>query len=179
MASRASSTSSPRTHVELLTSLGILDFERTARMSGARFYSMLGAGARLTRALIDFMLDLHTGEHGLHRNRTAATRALGGAWSAPGNLPKFEADLFKMAGDWDLYLIPTAEVPLTNLHREETLDAATLPLQATPRITPCFRSEAGSYGAGHAGADPPPPVLQGGAGRSSPRPSSPTTSSSR
>ena len=114
-------------------------------MSGARFSVLLGAGARLARALINFMLDLHTREHGYTEveppflvNRAALT--------GTGNLPKFEQDLFKIAGDWDLYLIPTAEVPLTNLHREEILDGRTLPLKYTA-YTPCFRSEAGSYGA--------------------------------
>ena len=135
----------PRAHWDLGPLLGILDFERATRMSGARFAVMTGAGARLTRALIDFMLDLHTREHGyteVDPPFLVAARALVGT----GNLPKFEEDLFKVTGDWDLYLIPTAEVPLTNLHREETLDAARLPLKYAA-YTPCFRSEAGSYGA--------------------------------
>jgi seryl-tRNA synthetase len=135
----------PRPHWEIGAALGILDFERAARMSGARFAVLCGAGARLTRALIDFMLDLHTREHGyteVEPPLLVRAQALVGT----GNLPKFEADLFKIAGDWDLYLIPTAEVPLTNLHREEVLDAARLPLKYTA-FTPCFRSEAGSYGA--------------------------------
>jgi seryl-tRNA synthetase len=113
-------------------------------MSGARFVSLLGAGARLTRALIGFMLDLHTLEHGyteVEPPQLVKSAALLGT----GNLPKFEQDLFKVAGDWDLYLIPTAEVPLTNLHREETLDGRTLPIKYTA-FTPCYRSEAGSYG---------------------------------
>lgn len=135
----------PRPHWEIGGALGILDFERAARMSGARFAVLRGAGARLTRALIDFMLDLHTREHGyteVEPPLLVRAQALVGT----GNLPKFEADLFKVAGDWDLYLIPTAEVPLTNLHREEVLDGARLPLKYTA-FTPCFRSEAGSYGA--------------------------------
>jgi seryl-tRNA synthetase len=114
-------------------------------MSGARFSVVMGAGARLMRALIGFMLDLHTREHGyteVDPPFLVASRALVGT----GNLPKFEEDLFRIAGDWDLYLIPTAEVPLTNLHREETIDASRLPLKYTA-YTPCFRSEAGSYGA--------------------------------
>jgi seryl-tRNA synthetase len=114
-------------------------------MSGARFSVLMGAGARLARALIDFMLDLHTREHGYMEVEPpflVNTAALTGT----GNLPKFEQDLFKISGDWDLYLIPTAEVPLTNLHREEILDGRTLPLSYTA-CTPCFRSEAGSYGA--------------------------------
>jgi len=135
----------PKPHWDLGVALGILDFERAARMSGARFSVLAGAGARLTRALINFMLDLHTREHGyteVDPPFLVAARALEGT----GNLPKFEQDLFKIAGDWDLYLIPTAEVPLTNLHREETLDPAALPRKYTA-YTPCFRSEAGSYGA--------------------------------
>ncbi len=135
----------PKPHWELGVALGILDFERATRMSGARFSVLMGAGARLARALINFMLDLHTREHGYLEveppflvNRAALT--------GTGNLPKFEPDLFRIAGDWDLFLIPTAEVPLTNLHREEILDGRELPLKYTA-YTPCFRSEAGSYGA--------------------------------
>jgi seryl-tRNA synthetase len=135
----------PQPHWDLGPALGILDFERAARMSGARFSVLMGAGARLARALINFMLDLHTREHGYTEveppflvNRAALT--------GTGNLPKFEPDLFKIAGDWDLFLVPTAEVPLTNLHREEILDGRQLPLRYTA-YTPCFRSEAGSYGA--------------------------------
>ncbi len=135
----------PKPHWEIGAALGILDFERATRMAGARFCVLSGAGARLSRALINFMLDLHTREHGYREveppflvNRAALT--------GTGNLPKFEQDLFKIAGDWDLFLIPTAEVPLTNLHREEILDGRDLPLRYTS-YTPCFRSEAGSYGA--------------------------------
>src|SRR5690349_19039970 len=135
----------PKPHWDLGTALGILDFERAARMSGARFAVLLGPGARLARALIQFMLDLHTRDHGYTEVEPpflVSSTALTGT----GNLPKFEQDLFKIAGEWDLFLIPTAEVPLTNLHREETLDGGTLPLKYTA-YTPCFRSEAGSYGA--------------------------------
>ena len=135
----------PRPHWDLGAALGILDFERATRMSGARFSVLSGGGARLARALINFMLDMHTREHGYREveppflvNRAALT--------GTGNLPKFEEDLFRIAGDWDLFLIPTAEVPLTNLHREEILDGRQLPLKYTA-YTPCFRSEAGSYGA--------------------------------
>jgi seryl-tRNA synthetase len=135
----------PKPHWDLGADLGILDFERATRMSGARFSILSGPGARLARGLINFMLDLHTREHGYREveppflvNRKALT--------GTGNLPKFEPDLFRIAGDWDLFLIPTAEVPLTNLHREEILDGAQLPLRYTA-YTPCFRSEAGSYGA--------------------------------
>jgi seryl-tRNA synthetase len=135
----------PKPHWDLGPALGIIDFERAARMSGARFAVLLREGARLSRALIGFMLDLHTREHGYIEveppflvNRAALT--------GTGNLPKFEQDLFAIAGEWDLFLIPTAEVPLTNLHREETLDEGDLPRRYAA-YTPCFRSEAGSYGA--------------------------------
>jgi seryl-tRNA synthetase len=113
-------------------------------MSGASFAVLSGAGARLARALINFMLDLHTREHG-YREVEPPFLVNGASLTGTGNLPKFEADLFKIAGDWDLYLIPTAEVPLTNLHRDEILDGRQLPILYTA-YTPCFRSEAGSYG---------------------------------
>ena len=135
----------PKPHWEIGQALGILDFERAARMSGARFSVLSGAGARLERALINFMLDLHTREHG-YREVEPPFMVNRAALTGTGNLPKFEPDLFKIAGDWDLFLIPTAEVPLTNLHREEILDGRQLPLKYTA-YTPCFRSEAGSYGA--------------------------------
>ena len=96
-----------------------------------------------------------------------------------GNLPKFEPDLFKIAGDWDLYLIPTAEVPLTNLHRDEILDGRPAAAASYTAYTPCFRSEAGSYGADVRGPHPPAPVRQGRAGEVHRRPSSRTTSSRR
>jgi seryl-tRNA synthetase len=135
----------PKPHWELGPSLGIIDFERAARMSGARFAVLMGAGARLERALINFMLELHTREHGyLEVEPPFLVNA--DAMRGTGQLPKFEQDLFKVAGDWDLYLIPTAEVPLTNYHRGEILDGRLLPLRYTA-YTPCFRSEAGSYGA--------------------------------
>jgi seryl-tRNA synthetase len=134
----------PQAHWDLGPALGIIDFERATKISGARFSVLSGAGARLERALINFMLDLHTKEHGYLEveppflvNRAALT--------GTGNLPKFEADLFKIDGQWDLFLVPTAEVPLTNLHREEILDGRELPIRYTA-YTPCFRSEAGSYG---------------------------------
>jgi seryl-tRNA synthetase len=131
-------------HWDLGPALGILDFERGTRLAGARFSVLTGAGARLSRALINFMLDLHTREHAyveVEPPFLANTAALTGT----GQLPKFEQDLFKIAGAWDLYLIPTAEVPLTNLHQGEILDGRDLPLDYTA-YTPCFRSEAGSYG---------------------------------
>jgi seryl-tRNA synthetase len=135
----------PKPHWDLGAALGILDFERAARMSGARFSVLLGPGARLARALIQFMLDMHTREHG-YTEVLPPFLVSSTALTGTGNLPKFEQDLFKIAGDWDLFLIPTAEVPLTNLHREETLDGEAMPLKYTA-YTPCFRSEAGSYGA--------------------------------
>ncbi len=134
----------PKPHWDLGPELGILDFERAARMSGARFSVLTGAGARLARALINFMLDLHTREHG-YTEVEPPFLVNAAALTGTGNLPKFEADLFKIGGDWDLYLIPTAEVPLTNLHREEIIDGRLLPVNYTA-YTPCFRSEAGSYG---------------------------------
>jgi seryl-tRNA synthetase len=134
----------PRPHWDLGVALGILDFDRATKMSGSRFSVLVGAGARLERALINFMLDLHAREH---RYVEVEPPFLVNAETLKGTaqLPKFEADLFKIAGDWDLYLIPTAEVPLTNLHRGEILDGRVLPLRYTA-YTPCFRSEAGSYG---------------------------------
>jgi seryl-tRNA synthetase len=135
----------PRAHWDLGPALGILDFERAAKIARARFAFLLGAGARLSRALIDFMLDVHTREHG-YREVEPPFMVNAASLTGTGNLPKFEADLFKIAGDWDLYLVPTAEVPLTNMFRGEILDGRELPLKFTA-YTPCFRSEAGSYGA--------------------------------
>ena len=135
----------PKPHWDLGAALGILDFERAARMSGARFSVLSGGGARLARALINFMLDLHTREHG-YREVEPPFLVNSAALTGTGNLPKFEQDLFKIGPPWDLFLIPTAEVPLTNLHREEILDGRQLPIKYTA-YTPCFRSEAGSYGA--------------------------------
>src|SRR6202035_3046221 len=131
-------------HWDLGLALGILDFERAARIAGARFSVLSGAGARLSRALINFMLDLHTREHG-YREVEPPFLVNAASLVGTGQLPKFEADLFKIAGDWDLYLVPTAEEALTNLHRGEILDGRDLPLRYTA-YTPCFRSEAGSYG---------------------------------
>jgi seryl-tRNA synthetase len=134
----------PKDHVDLGAALGILDLERAAKISAARFAILNGAGARLSRALVNFMLELHTREHGyletlppfiVNRDSLFGT----------GQLPKFEADLFKLRDDRDLYLVPTAEVPVTNYYREEILDASQLPLKWVA-YTPCFRSEAGSYG---------------------------------
>jgi seryl-tRNA synthetase len=135
----------PQPHWDLGTALGILDFERAAKIARARFAFLLGAGARLSRALIDFMLDVHTREHG-YREVEPPFLVNAASLVGTGNLPKFEADLFKIAGEWDLFLVPTAEVPLTNMFRGEILDGRALPLKFTA-YTPCFRSEAGSYGA--------------------------------
>jgi len=135
----------PQAHWDIGPALGIIDFERGTKIAAARFSVLVGAGARLARALINFMLSLHTREHGYTEVEPpfmANTASLTGT----GNLPKFEADLFKIAGDWDLFLVPTAEVPLTNMHRGEILDGRQLPIRYTA-YTPCFRSEAGSYGA--------------------------------
>jgi seryl-tRNA synthetase len=134
----------PVAHWDLGPALGIIDFERGTKIAAARFSVLSGAGARLSRALINFMLDLHTREHG-YREIVPPYMANSAALHGTGNLPKFEQDLFKIAGDWDLYLVPTAEVPLTNLHRGEILDGRELPIRYTAH-TPCFRSEAGSYG---------------------------------
>src|SRR3989441_1051242 len=131
-------------HWDLGPALGIIDFERGTKLAGARFTVLSGAGARLSRALINFMLDLHTREHG-YREIEPPFLVNSAALTGTGQLPKFEADLFKIGGDWDLYLVPTAEVPLTNLHRGEIIDGRELPIRYTA-YTPCFRSEAGSYG---------------------------------
>jgi seryl-tRNA synthetase len=130
-------------HWELGKDLGILDFERAAKLAGSRFAIYLGAGALLERALINFMLDIHTKENG-YKEVIPPFIANAESLTGTGNLPKFEEDLFKIRGqEW--YLIPTAEVPLTNMYREEILDASGLP-QRFVAYTPCFRSEAGSYG---------------------------------
>src|SRR3954471_3373075 len=114
-------------HWDLGPALGILDFERGVRLAGARSTVLSGAGARLSRALINFMLDLHTREHA-YREIEPPFLANSDTLKGTGQLPKFEQDLFKIGGDWDLYLIPTAEVPLTNLHRGEILDGRELPI---------------------------------------------------
>lgn len=133
----------PQPHWDIGSRLKILDFDRAARITGARFPLYFGAGARLERALINFMLDTHTDEHGYLEvlppfivNRESMIHT--------GQLPKFEEDLFKLSG-WEYFLIPTAEVPVTNIHQGETLDEDQLPIRYVA-YTPCFRSEAGSYG---------------------------------
>jgi seryl-tRNA synthetase len=134
----------PKDHVDLGEALGIIDFERATKIAGSRFAILNGAGARLSRALVNFMLDVHTTEHGYTEtlppflvNRTALF--------GTNQLPKFEDDLFHIKDDRGFALIPTAEVPVTNYHAEEILDATELPKYYTA-YTPCFRSEAGSYG---------------------------------
>lgn len=133
----------PKAHWDIGEQLHILDFERATKIAGARFPLYFGMGAKLERALINFMLDIHTSEHGYKEvlppfmvNRQTMT--------CTGQLPKFEADLFKLEG-WDYFLIPTAEVPVTNIYQNEILDEESLPIYYTA-YTPCFRSEAGSYG---------------------------------
>ncbi|MBI5560284.1 MAG: serine--tRNA ligase [Deltaproteobacteria bacterium] len=134
---------SPKGHVEIGEALGIIDFGRAGKIAGARFALMKGEGALLERALINFMLDLHTREHN-YKEVWTPFMATAECFVGTGQLPKFEEDLFKIEG-WDHYLVPTAEVPVTNIHREETLDEASLPVCYTA-YTPCFRKEAGSYG---------------------------------
>ncbi|GIX21600.1 MAG: serine--tRNA ligase [Gammaproteobacteria bacterium] len=133
-----------RDHVELGAALGGLDFEAAAQISGARFVVMRGELARLHRALIQFMLDLHTAEHG-YQEVYVPYLVNADSLFGTGQLPKFAEDLFAVAGDSGLYLIPTAEVPVTNLVRDRILDPDALPLRFVAH-TPCFRAEAGSYG---------------------------------
>jgi len=135
----------PKPHWEIGEQLGVLDLERAAKISGARFAVYWDLGARLERALANFMLDLHTRDHG-YTEVLPPYMVNSESLYGTGNLPKFAADLFKVPhGDKDLWLIPTAEVPVTNLYRDEVLDGAQLPVSLTA-YTPCFRSEAGSYG---------------------------------
>ncbi len=134
----------PKDHVDLGTALGILDLERATKIAGARFAILNGAGARLERALIDFMLTLHTTEHG-YTETLPPLIVNRDALFGTGQLPKFEQDLFKLEDDRGFYLVPTAEVPVTNYHREEILDASQLPMKWAA-YSACFRSEAGSYG---------------------------------
>ena len=133
----------PLPHWEIGERLGILDFARASKIAGARFALYRGAGALLERALINFMLDVHTREHG-YTEVLPPFMVNSAAMTGTGQLPKFKQDLFKIE-DWDYYLIPTAEVPVTNIHREEILKEEDLPYYYVS-YTPCFRSEAGSYG---------------------------------
>jgi seryl-tRNA synthetase len=134
----------PQDHVEIGTRLGILDLERASKITAARFAILNGAGARLERALINFMLELHTREHG-YRETLPPFIVNSDTLFGTAQLPKFEQDLFKLADERGLYLSPTAEVPVTNYYRDEILDASELPLRWAA-YSPCFRSEAGSYG---------------------------------
>lgn len=134
----------PKDHVDLGTELGILDLDRAAKIAASRFAILNGDGARLERALISFMLDVHRNEHG-YLETLPPFIVNQAALFGTGQLPKFEEDLFKLSDERNLYLVPTAEVPVTNYHREEILDAADLPKKWVA-YTPCFRSEAGSYG---------------------------------
>ncbi len=136
-------TSPPKPHWEVGEHLGILDFDRAAKIAGARFSVMTGAGARLERALTNYMLDVHTAQSG-YREVVPPLLVNRPTMTGTGQLPKFEDDLFRLK-DEDYFLIPTAEVPVTNLHREEILSEDRLPIRYTA-YTPCFRREAGSYG---------------------------------
>jgi seryl-tRNA synthetase len=153
---KPSFTFAPKDHHDLGILLGIIDFDRAAKISGARFSVLVGMGARLERALLNFMLDVHSNEHGYSELWPPAL-VLESAMIGTAQLPRFVADMFRTerskppeeagatTGDTDLYLVPTAEVPVTNLHGGEILDGATLP-RAYAAYTPCFRAEAGSYG---------------------------------
>ena len=132
-----------RDHVDIGTALSILDFDRAAKIAGARFCLMMGAGALMERALINFMLDVHSREHG-YTEVLPPFLANSASFFGTGQLPKFEEDLFHVTGT-DYYLVPTAEVPVTNIVRDEILPAQSLPLKMTA-YTPCFRAEAGSHG---------------------------------
>ena len=134
----------PRDHVDLGTALGILDLERATKISGARFAILTGVGARLERALINFCLEIQTKRHG-YEEVLPPFIVTANTLFGTGQLPKFEADLFKLTDERGLYLIPTAEVPLTNIYADEILEGVRLPIKMTA-YTPCFRSEAGSYG---------------------------------
>ena len=136
-------TFSPKPHWELGEQLDVISFETAAKLSGARFALLKGFAAKLDRVLTHFMLDLHTEKHG-YTEVLPPVLVNSASMTATGQLPKFEEDLFKIK-DWDLYLIPTAEVPVTNIHRDETLSENDLPIKYTA-YTPCFRSEAGSHG---------------------------------
>ena len=134
----------PKDHVDLGTALGILDLDRAAKIAASRFAILNGEGARMERALISFMLDVHARQHGY--NETLPPFIVNkSALFGTGQIPKFEEDLFKLNDERELYLVPTAEVPVTNYHRDEILEASQLPMRWVA-YTPCFRSEAGSYG---------------------------------
>ncbi len=136
-------TATAKSHWDLGEALGILDFDQAAKIAGARFAVLTGSGARLERALINYMLDLHTTQHG-YREVLPPLLVNRASMTATGQLPKFEEDLFRLR-DEDYFLIPTAEVPVTNLHRDEIIAETSLPVRYTA-YTPCFRREAGTYG---------------------------------
>ena len=148
----------PQPHWDLGPALGIIDFERGTKIAGARFAVLVGAGARLARALINFMLELHTTEHG-YTEAQPPFMANSASLTGTGNLPKFEEDLFKVAGEWDLYLIPTAEVPLTNMHRGEILDGRVLPIRYG-RLHALLPERSGFLRRRCPGFDPAAPVRQ-------------------
>ena len=133
----------PKTHIEIAESLDIIDFKRGTKLSGSNFILYKDLGARLERALYNFMLDLHTSQHG-YREMSPPVIVNAASMTATGQLPKMKDDMYRLEGD-DLYLIPTAEVPVTNIHRDEMLNEEDLPLYYTAYTT-CFRREAGSYG---------------------------------
>ena len=133
----------PKSHWDLCPPLGIMDLERATKITGSRFPLLAGAGARIERALINFMLDIHTKEHG-YKEVVPPFMANSKSLFGTSQLPKFEEDLFKVR-DTDYYLVPTAEVPVTNIYRDDLIDGERLPIKFTA-YTPCFRSEAGSYG---------------------------------
>ena len=133
----------PKAHWDLCPPLGIMDLERATKITGSRFPLLAGAGARMERALINFMLDIHTREHG-YKEIVPPFMANSKSMFGTSQLPKFEEDLFKVR-DTDYYLVPTAEVPVTNIYRDDIIDGDRLPVKFTA-YTPCFRSEAGSYG---------------------------------
>src|SRR5437879_3726381 len=133
----------PKAHWDLCPPLGIMDLERATKIAGSRFPLLAGIGARIERALINFMLDIHTREHG-YKEIVPPFMANSNSLFGTSQLPKFEEDLFKVR-DTDYYLVPTAEVPVTNIYRDDVIDGGRLPIKFTA-YTPCFRSEAGSYG---------------------------------
>jgi len=134
----------PKIHIEIAETLGIIDFKRGTKLSGSNFILYKDMGARLERALYNFMLDLHTGQHG-YREMSPPVVVNTASMTTTGQLPKMKDDMYRLGSDDDLYLIPTAEVPVTNIHRDEMLDEEDLPLYYTAYTT-CFRREAGSYG---------------------------------
>ena len=146
----------PKDHVDLGNALGILDLDRATKIAASRFAILNGAGARLSRALINFMLDVHTRENG-YEETLPPFIVNKSALFGTAQLPKFEEDLFKLDDERELYLIPTAEVPVTNYRREEIIDAVELPMRWVA-YTPCFRSEAGSYGKGYSRTHSTAPV---------------------